>query len=147
MVRSIVERMMPPMQAHELQLKIYLEDTDAQGVVFHANYFKYCERARTEIICRASGRALREWQAQGYLFVVHELHAKYKSPARLDDVLAVRTQSERASSYRFTFKHAVRRLPDDILLVQIEAVVVAIGGDGALRELPEGLLIDAQAPA
>ena len=127
------------MQNHELQLKIYLEDTDAQGIVYHANYLKYCERARTEMLGAAAGVSLAEWQARGYLFVVHEIKLKYKEPARLLDVLVVRTELERGSPYRLTFKHAVHRLATGVLLVQAEAVVVAVGLDGGLRELPVGV--------
>jgi acyl-CoA thioester hydrolase len=128
------------MHEHELQVKIYLEDTDAQGIVYHANYLKYCERARTDMLAGGSGPSLGDWQARGYLFVVHELHVKYKEPARLHDVLAVKTELERTSSYRLTFKHSVRRLKDNAPLVQIDAIVVAIAVEGGLRELPEGLL-------
>jgi acyl-CoA thioester hydrolase len=130
------------MRTHELQLKIYLEDTDAQGIVYHANYLKYCERARTEMLGSAAGTpspTLADWQARGYLFVVHELHVKYKVPARLHDGLVVRTELERGSSYRLMFKHKVHRLADEAAVVQIEAVVVAVGTDGGLRELPPGL--------
>ncbi|MBN1960742.1 MAG: YbgC/FadM family acyl-CoA thioesterase [Deltaproteobacteria bacterium] len=129
------------MQEHQLQVKIYLEDTDAQGIVYHANYLKYCERCRTDMLAGNNGPSLGQWQARGYLFVVHELHIKYKVPAHLHDVLLVKTTLERTSNYRLTFKHDVRRQSDDTLLVQVEAIVVAVSNEGQLRELPEGLLI------
>lgn len=131
------------MHRHELQLKIYLEDTDAQGIVYHANYLKYCERARTEMLGTGAGSTsptLADWQARGYLFVVHELHVKYKEPARLHDVLVVRTELERGSPFRLVFKHKIHRLAGDAPVVQVEAVVVAVGVEGGLRELPPGLL-------
>jgi acyl-CoA thioester hydrolase len=128
------------MPTYESQVKVYLEDTDAQGIVYHANYLKYCERARTDMLGGPAGPSLADWQARGYLFVVHELHVKYKVAARLHDVLAIKTELERTSDYRLTFKHTVRRLTGDTPLVLIDAIVVAVGADGGLRELPEGLL-------
>jgi acyl-CoA thioester hydrolase len=127
------------MQNHEFQLKVYLEDTDAQGIVYHANYLKYCERARTDIVGGAGGLTLGDWQARGYVFVVHEMHIKYKEPARLHDTLVVRTSVERSSAYRLTFKHSVYRFSNNAILVQAEAVVVPVSPDGTLRELPAGL--------
>jgi acyl-CoA thioester hydrolase len=123
----------------EVTVKIYLEDTDAQGIVYHSNYLKYCERARTEILGAASTRSLADWQAAGFLFVVHELHVKYKVPARLHDVLAIRTDLERGSPYRLTFKHRVQRPADDAVVALIDAVVVAVSPEGGLRELPPDL--------
>lgn len=127
------------MPDYDLTVKVYLEDTDAQGIVYHSNYLKYCERARTEILGTAGTRSLGEWQAAGFLFVVHELHVKYKVPARLHDILAVRTELERGSPYRLTFRHRVQRQGDDTLVALIEAVVVAVSPEGGLRELPPDL--------
>jgi acyl-CoA thioester hydrolase len=127
------------MSTFEFPVKIYLEDTDAQGIVYHANYLKYCERARTEILGAAGPRSLGDWQAAGYLFVVHELHVKYKVPARLHDLLSIRTELERGSPYRLTFKHKVQRPDDGALVALIDAVVVAVSPDGGLRELPADL--------
>ena len=127
------------MSIFELPVKIYLEDTDAQGIVYHSNYLKYCERARTEILGSSGTRTLGGWQAAGYLFVVHELHVKYKVPARLHDLLSIRTELEPGSPYRLIFKHKVQRPGDDVLVALIDAVVVAVSPDGGLRELPPDL--------
>ena len=63
-------------EVHRLRAKVYLEDTDAQGIVYHANYLKYCERSRTEVL-GLSGYTLGEMQARGYLFVVYEMHLRF----------------------------------------------------------------------
>jgi acyl-CoA thioester hydrolase len=79
------------MTAHEWQLRVYWEDTDAGGVVFYANYLKYFERARTEWL-RSLGfeqQALRE--TTGGMFVVTETTVRYHHPARLDDQLIAQT--------------------------------------------------------
>lgn len=86
--------------AHQWSLRVYYEDTDAGGVVFYANYLKFMERARTEWL-RSLGVSQRELSVDsGLVFVVSALSIDYKSPARLDDLLTVRssmTQVKRAS--------------------------------------------------
>jgi tol-pal system-associated acyl-CoA thioesterase len=120
---------------HRLQVKIYLEDTDAQGIVYHANYLKYCERARTEIVGLA-GRTLGEMQAAGCRPVVHEMRLKFHKPAVLHDLLEVRTTVSRASPYRATFRHAVHRAGEEAPLFSAEAQIVAVDTAGELVELP-----------
>ncbi len=128
------------MSSHELGLKIYLEDTDAQGIVYHANYLKYCERARTELLGARGGMSLGAWQARGYIFVAHEMNIKWKEPARLHDEVIVRTTMEQSSPYRLTFKHLIYRRRDDALLVKADIGIVVVGSDGNLRELPAELV-------
>lgn len=77
---------------HIFPVRVYYEDTDAAGIVYYANYLKFAERARTELL-RAHGisnRALQE--SQGVAFAVRRLSAEYLAPARLDDRLEVRTR-------------------------------------------------------
>jgi len=75
--------------AFSLPIRVYYEDTDAGGVVYYANYLKYCERARTEWL-RAAGfdqRALS--RERNLLFAVRSIALDYERPARLDDMLSV----------------------------------------------------------
>jgi acyl-CoA thioester hydrolase len=77
---------------HRWTLRVYYEDTDAGGLVYHANYLKFAERARTEFL-RAHGfehRALR--QASGLVFAVRRCTAEFLAPARLDDAITVETR-------------------------------------------------------
>lgn len=124
--------------AHRLRAKVYLEDTDAQGIVYHANYLKYCERSRTEVLS-LSGYTLGEMQARGYLFVVYEMHLRFLRSARLHDELEVVTRTERTSDYRVVFHHQVFKLGASEPLFVADAQVVAIDPQGELQELPEGL--------
>ena len=76
---------------HHLPVRVYFEDTDLTGIVYHANYLRYMERSRTEML-RALGieaQAMLD-AAQGY-YSVHELNVTYMAPARLDDVLTVKS--------------------------------------------------------
>ena len=79
-------------QPFTLPIRVYYEDTDAGGVVYYANYLKFCERARTEWLRTfgVSQQALIDEQGLG--FVVRSVQADYRAPARLDDALEVITQ-------------------------------------------------------
>ena len=88
--------------AFQLPIRIYWEDTDAGGIVFHANYLKFFERARTEWL-RALGigqQALRE--QSGGMFVITEAQLRYLAPARLDDELIVTSQLQQAGRASLT---------------------------------------------
>lgn len=78
-------------QAHEKDIKVYFEDTDAGGVVFYANYLRFMERGRTDWIAELGygQRQLAEVEKIG--FVVRNLELSYRRPGRLDDILCVRT--------------------------------------------------------
>ena len=126
------------MQPHRLPVTVYLEDTDAQGIVYHANYLKYCERARTDLL-KSLGAGLRELHEQGWTFVVHEIQIKFHKSARLDDILEVQTTMERATSYRATFHQKIFRSPETQPLIRARAEVVTIGPDGGLKHLPDAI--------
>lgn len=70
-------------------VRVYYEDTDAAGVVYYANYLRFCERARTEWLRAIGFEQQRMLAEDGLAFVVRSVNADYRSPARLDDVLTV----------------------------------------------------------
>ncbi|HNQ92367.1 MAG TPA: tol-pal system-associated acyl-CoA thioesterase [Alphaproteobacteria bacterium] len=80
------------MLVHDFPVRIYYDDTDAGGVVYHANYLKFCERARTEYL-RTLGFENSGLRAEnGIIIVVKKIEAEYLAPARLDDVLTIRSR-------------------------------------------------------
>src|ERR1700686_4883991 len=86
------EPSMAPGTTHSLPLRVYYEDTDAAGIVYYANYLKFAERGRTEMM-RDLGFAHSAIAAEtGTIFTVRRLAADYRSPARLDDALSVETR-------------------------------------------------------
>ena len=87
----------------DYNLKVYYEDTDAQGVVYYANYLKFFERARTEYL-RAVGYEQMELMGDGIIFVVRGVEMKLHKPARLDDNIIVRTQLVKLGKVSFDFK-------------------------------------------
>lgn len=86
-----------------LPVRVYYEDTDAGGVVYHANYLKFCERARTEWL-RTLGYSQETLKEQlGLGFVARRISGEFLRPARLDDQLSVRLGLERLSRVRLLF--------------------------------------------
>lgn len=124
--------------AYELPVRIYFEDTDAGGIVYHANYLRYAERARTEWM-RALGYDHRRLAAEhGLLFAVARSELDFVAPARLDDALVVRTRLHRFSGVRLELEQQVCR--DDTLLCRV-LITLALVDQTSLRpkRLPEAL--------
>lgn len=97
------------MQVFEWSVRVYYEDTDSGGVVYHANYLRFMERARTEWL-RAKGfeqDVLR--QQQNILFAVHSMTLNYRQPARFNDALLVRSSLQKASGASMQFKQFIHR--------------------------------------
>ena len=117
------------MTAFEFPIRIYWEDTDAGGIVFHANYLKFFERARTEWL-RALGigqQALRE--QSGGMFVLTEAQLRYLAPARLDDELIVTSRLQQAGRASLTLlQEALLPAPQpDVPARLLSAATVRLG--------------------
>ena len=92
-----------------MRVRVYVEDTDAGGVVFYANYLRYLERARTEAL-RAAGVDLVRWQVRHRrLFVVRSVRVDYLAPARLDDELTVHAQIRNVTRASLVLEQPVER--------------------------------------
>ena len=89
-------------------LRVYIEDTDAGGIVYYANYFRFLERARSEWL-RTLGYSQEQLRHQDVLFVVREVQAKYLSPARLDDELLVSVAVEHSRKASLVLSQKVWR--------------------------------------
>ena len=99
----------PKPNAFSIPVRIYYEDTDAGGVVYYANYLKFCERARTEWL-RTTGLAQNRLATeQNILFVVRAVEASYLRPAVLDDTLDVVTTLDKLGRASLDFAQQVRR--------------------------------------
>jgi len=128
--------------------RVYYEDTDASGVVYHAVYLQYFERARTEWL-RAHGigqQALRE--AQDVVFAVRSVRMEFLAPARLDDEIdaEVTLLEVRAASLRFG--QQLRRRADRVLLVEAEVrAACLVASTFRPRPLPPGLFEHKKNPA
>ncbi|HEU4325949.1 MAG TPA: YbgC/FadM family acyl-CoA thioesterase [Roseiflexaceae bacterium] len=121
-------------QEHLLGCKVYYEDTDCLGMVYHANYLKYLERGRSEFVS-AHTRPIQHWNEAGYLVVVYTMNIAFKRAARLGDLLTVHTAFGLASPYRGRFQQRITRGAE--LIVSAEVEVVCLGDQQRLREFPE----------
>ncbi|MBI2895575.1 MAG: YbgC/FadM family acyl-CoA thioesterase [Deltaproteobacteria bacterium] len=120
---------------HTLAIKVYYEDTDCLGVVYHANYLKYFERARTELF-ETHVAPLSELNRRGEIFVVVELKASFRAPGRFGDRITVESDLSVPSPYRAVFRQKALKEPGRETLVTADVEVVCLDRDGNLRELP-----------
>jgi acyl-CoA thioester hydrolase len=120
-----------------MKLRVYYEDTDASGIVYYANYLKFAERGRTEMM-RDLGFAHSAIAAElGTVFTVRRLSADYRAPARLDDRLTVATRVVDIGAATLRLDQRICR--DGTLLAAIDILVACIGPDGRPRRIPAGL--------
>jgi 4-hydroxybenzoyl-CoA thioesterase len=96
------------MREFNLPVRVYIEDTDAGGIVYYVNYLKFMERARTEFM-RQLGFDKPAILDDGKLLVVHSLETQYKRPALLDDALQVTAQVIRLKRSFLVFRQQVKR--------------------------------------
>lgn len=116
-------------------VRVYYEDTDAGGIVFYANYLKFAERARTEMIRLMGFESARLQDDLGVAIAVHHISADYVSPARLDDLLSVHTSIDEIGGASITM-HQVIKL-DHRIVCDIRVRVVCINlAKGRAERLP-----------
>ncbi len=120
---------------HVLAFRVYLEDTDAQGIVYYANYLRYFERGRSEIL-ESLGIPMDRVAQQDSRLVVYEIRIKFNRSAFLGERLVVLTSMRRSSDYRLVFRQQIRRSGEEEPLVSGEVDVVTIDQNGTLKELP-----------
>jgi len=126
---------------HVMQVRVYYEDTDFTGIVYHANYLRFMERGRTNYLrlIGADHRALfeqTEKEAPSFAFVVRSMNIDFLKPAYMDDLLEVRTLSQEVSGASIIIHQKVVRGAE----VMVEAEVrVAFVSEGKPRRIPEPL--------
>jgi acyl-CoA thioester hydrolase len=128
---------------HVLTVRVYYEDTDFTGIVYHANYLRFMERGRTNYLrlVGADHRALFEEadrEAPGFAFVVRSMAIEFLKPARMDDVLNVTTAPEEVKGASIKLHQTVAR--GDEVLVEARVRVAFVSG-GRARPMPKSLRI------
>lgn len=120
----------------QFECRVYYEDTDCQSVVYHANYLKYLERARSEYVEERLG-LMADYHAHGYFFMVHKLEVVFHAPARLGDTLVIRTWIERTTRFRIVVRQIVSRTgePKDYLVSAI-VTLVTVSPEGEMMPVP-----------
>jgi acyl-CoA thioester hydrolase len=128
---------------HHMKVRVYYEDTDFSGIVYHANYLRFMERGRTNYLrlIGADHRALFEQaaaEAPGFAFVVRHMTLDFKKPAHMDDLLEVVTTPEEVKGASVMLYQQVKRGED--LLVEARVQVAFVSG-GRARPIPKPLRI------
>jgi acyl-CoA thioester hydrolase len=107
-------------------IRVYYEDTDAGGVVYHSQYLNYMERARSEWL-RHLGFVQSTMREQfGIIFVVRQMQIQFIKPARFDDALQVQTSLIKCSGASLQFQQSIQREGRDLIAAQVEVVCVDI---------------------
>jgi acyl-CoA thioester hydrolase len=118
-------------ETHVLPIRVYFEDTDCAGVVYHANFIKFCERGRSDFIrllgIEAQGLANPD-KGEPAVLVVRHIEIDYLKPARMDDVLEVVTSCAKIGSASLVLAQDVRRGSDLIARAKVSVVLVAESG-------------------
>lgn len=123
---------------NQLSVRVYYEDTDSGGVVYYANYFKYLERARTELL-RTLGFEQRQLATEtGLAFAVRSLSAEYLKPAKLDDLLEVVTTVEALGRAQVTFAQSVVRGGETLLTARVRVACLDLAR-GKAAAMPPAL--------
>lgn len=125
------------MTPHRHAVRVYYEDTDSGGIVYYANYLKFAERARTELI-RANGVEHGSLKAErGMVFAVRHCTADYRRPALLDDLLTVESKLTSVGGASFDISQDIYR--GDTLLVALHVKMACLDNAGRPARLPPAI--------
>ncbi len=123
------------MPSHDIPARVYYEDTDAGGIVYHANYLKFAERGRTELLRAAGFDHITLMAQDGIFFVVRKMDIEYLYPARLDDLLTVKTSITALKNASFTMKQSI--FCHDVLVCSMDVILVCVTKDAKPVRMPE----------
>jgi tol-pal system-associated acyl-CoA thioesterase len=128
----------PELFVYSFPVRVYFENTDAGGVVYHSEYLKFLERARTEWLRHLGYDHQSLARDHRVIFVVSAAAIDFTRPARLDDTVAVSVRLESLGKVRCVFAQEIRR--DDEVLVTARVTVACVTGENMKPvEIPEGL--------
>jgi len=118
-----------------MKRRVYYYDTDTSGAVYHANYLKYFEEARSEYL-EARGLTVKGLLERGVGFAIRRQEVEYKFPSLYGDTLDVETKVKEYTPYRIVFSYLVHN-QDGKLIAKAETDLVCVGRDLKLIEIPE----------
>jgi|TARA_B110000914_G_C15100918_1_gene281635 acyl-CoA thioester hydrolase len=126
-------------KVYQHKIKIYYEDTDAGGVVYYANYLKYMERARSEMICELLDLSLKDLKINyDIIFLVRSCNIKYLKSAQFEDYLTITTKMIKKTSVRLNLIQETKRKEE--LLTSAEVELAVVNNQGKVNKLPLDLL-------
>ena len=124
---------------HTFEQKVYFSDTDNYGVVWHGSYLRWMEMGRVDF-CTQMGYTLKELENMDILLPVSKINIKYKSSAKLEDIVVIETEVSEYTGLTATFKQNIKSKETEKTFVSAEVVIVAVHKDASLyRRMPEPL--------
>ena len=120
------------------QIKVYYEDTDSTGRVYHSNYLNYLERARTEYIYNLGYNHNELFKKYDLYFVVKKINIDFKSSAKFEDILNIKSKVLELTKYKIIFNQQILR--NEMLLIEAEVVIVSINSMGKLIKIPDEMI-------
>ncbi|USI73315.1 tol-pal system-associated acyl-CoA thioesterase [Sphingomonas morindae] len=120
--------------AHRFPIRVYFEDTDLSGVVYHANYLRFMERARSDMLAAAGIDQHQAWAAGAGVFAITDLAIRYRRPARLQDALLVESRVTAARGASCAIHQRVMR--GEELLADADVTAAFLSPDGRPRRQP-----------
>lgn len=121
---------------HITGIRVYYEDTDSEGVVYYANYLKFAERGRTEMLRAAGIDHPSLWETHGVGFAVRRVSVDYLRPARLDDALTVQSRMTDIRGASLSAEQTVRRGEEELVRLQVRLACVDRAGRPARMPPP-----------
>ncbi|MEZ4456543.1 MAG: thioesterase family protein [Gemmatimonadales bacterium] len=118
-----------------IELRVNYSETDQMGVVYHAEYLVWLDRARTEHL-RRTGMSYAELEARGLRLAVGEARVRYRQPARYDDIVRIRCWVRDLASRRIVFGYAVEHAETGRLLATAETAMMVLDADFGWSRLP-----------
>jgi acyl-CoA thioester hydrolase len=123
------------LKPHQLSIRVYYQDTDAGGVVYHARYLNFAERGRTEMLRAAGFDQTRLREEQGVIFAVVSMNIDFRAPARLDDLLDVKSAVVKLGGASMEIQQDICR--EDKLLATLKVTLVCIDKSFKAVRLPK----------
>lgn len=124
---------------HEFICPVYIEDTDLGGVVYHANYLKMAERARSTFLLHQGIHLAEIMRDEGLFFIVSKCDIQFKAPARFGDTLVVQTRIARKSRVKIDFDQVILGTCNKIIAI-LKVTVAVVDKTFMIRKIPEQFL-------
>lgn len=123
----------------DIEIRVRYAETDQMGVAYYANYLVWFEVGRAEF-CRQKGFRYADLEGLGYRLVVSEVHCRYRSSARYDELIVVRTRLKHLNKRMITFGYQILREDREEVIAEGETKHLSVDSDGRTKSLPEGYL-------
>ena len=127
-----------PIQSCDIEIRVRYVEVDQMGALHHSRFWIYFEMGRTELL-RAQGAAYADLEAAGVFFVVAKCAAKFRAPARYDDVLTLTTRTTKQGAARIDHAYELKRNADGKLLATAETTLACVNRDGKIIAIPESM--------